>query len=815
MHLRSAVLRECVPLVWRVRGYAPVTRGGPMRNLQSGQATRLLFVGILATIALGTSIPNLYYALCPMYGSIDVVPDDNNRVIFTTPRSEAAGAKKGDRVAFEAMKPDDRFGGETGRFTPIGRRVTLLLERQGRLRAVTLTSVYHREQWVWALPVGLAKKTVSLVLILLASALFLLAPAALSRALFVYVIGCTPAVPYFFSFLTMYAYYIVTVAVDIIWSAGPIGFLLIATTLIAWRASRWTTIIMAAAFAVIFGLVIIADTRTMLIGLPSGAYYRVFDGARIACYLVATIVLVVALARTHLAAVRGAICLLIVAGSITILLLGSDHIPGQWLVLASQTARIAFKAVEEGGWTANAIASFAVVLVITRERVVDSGLVASRLLTYSSICFAIVAALVAVNWGFGALLAGYAVIIPLEIVGAVAIGYWFSGLRDVASALSMATNDAEIARIQGRFFDERDLLSRALGLALRTGLRGLIAEVQAHCSFSAWLSGDDRAFERHIDALSAALRDRSMRGLGAYLAAARGGAQHSNPNELREWSARACLLLCGSVDDVLIARWQAREAVSHASASSSPWLQVLSLVALGETSPAERRPSLEEARAIARAEGWLGVDKSLAALQANALNVGLLQDFVDARLRRTRPARPALEVSFFTGTVCAYGERIVIHEKELELLFTVAANRSGIRDDELLDRLWPDADGDAARNAFKVCLHRLRKSIGDSGVISRVGKRYELVRTAEVDLWQLQDAIIRTASRADGASTDALLTYCAALRNGARDRATLGAWFGRFEGLLQREMTEAEALLNGEPHDRRAIRGIRDISENE
>lgn len=106
------------------------------------------------------------------------------------------------------------------------------------------------------------------------------------------------------------------------------------------------------------------------------------------------------------------------------------------------------------------------------------------------------------------------------------------------------------------------------------------------------------------------------------------------------------------------------------------------------------------------------------------------------------PKEPNLEVAFFTGDVRALGMRIELPAKEVELLFTVASSQNAIGADELVDALWPEASGDAAQNAFRVCLHRLRRHVGDPRVIRRVGKAYALHPGAVADLWSLQDAIV-------------------------------------------------------------------------
>src|SRR5262249_41751718 len=57
-------------------------------------------------------------------------------------------------------------------------------------------------------------------------------------------------------------------------------------------------------------------------------------------------------------------------------------------------------------------------------------------------------------------------------------------------------------------------------------------------------------------------------------------------------------------------------------------------------------------------------------------------------------------------------------KKPLELLKAIVAHGSaGAAQGRLADQLWPELEGDAARNALHTTLHRLRKLIGDEHAI--------------------------------------------------------------------------------------------------
>ena len=59
-----------------------------------------------------------------------------------------------------------------------------------------------------------------------------------------------------------------------------------------------------------------------------------------------------------------------------------------------------------------------------------------------------------------------------------------------------------------------------------------------------------------------------------------------------------------------------------------------------------------------------------------------------------------------------------VPRKPLALLkLLLGGEPDGVRDTVIMDTLWPDEDGDAARDAYRVALHRLRKLLGHSDAI--------------------------------------------------------------------------------------------------
>jgi len=73
---------------------------------------------------------------------------------------------------------------------------------------------------------------------------------------------------------------------------------------------------------------------------------------------------------------------------------------------------------------------------------------------------------------------------------------------------------------------------------------------------------------------------------------------------------------------------------------------------------------------------------------------------------------------------------------------TLALGARGVRDIELIDALWPDAEGDAGRRVFDTTLHRLRRQLADDQVVRLSDGRIFLdSRLCWIDIWALEDLI--------------------------------------------------------------------------
>jgi DNA-binding SARP family transcriptional activator len=155
-------------------------------------------------------------------------------------------------------------------------------------------------------------------------------------------------------------------------------------------------------------------------------------------------------------------------------------------------------------------------------------------------------------------------------------------------------------------------------------------------------------------------------------------------------------------------------------------------------------------------------------------------------LRVTTLGRFAVEVH---GAPLAVGGKA--QRRPLQLLAAIIAHGGEAAEATLADALWPDADGDAAHQAFATTLHRLRQLLDVDGALCLHDGRLSIDRRlCWVDVWAFEQAL------ADGAPLERLLAlhpgpflagerdaeWAASLRERLRSRY-LGALLRDAEGL--------------------------------
>jgi ATP/maltotriose-dependent transcriptional regulator MalT len=168
--------------------------------------------------------------------------------------------------------------------------------------------------------------------------------------------------------------------------------------------------------------------------------------------------------------------------------------------------------------------------------------------------------------------------------------------------------------------------------------------------------------------------------------------------------------------------------------------------------------------------GWLpGTMASLALL---ALRRGIEVDYVRMLVgrRALRPTDPALDVGAWPWPIriTTFGAWRVdglpqpakagvrTAHKPLELVLAlVAAGGRDVAEATLCDALWPDAEGDAARSALDVTLHRVRRLLGDANAVTLAAGRLGLDGSRIwVDVRAIEPLLQRSADSAPAAIAD-------------------------------------------------------------
>jgi hypothetical protein len=123
------------------------------------------------------------------------------------------------------------------------------------------------------------------------------------------------------------------------------------------------------------------------------------------------------------------------------------------------------------------------------------------------------------------------------------------------------------------------------------------------------------------------------------------------------------------------------------------------------------------------ANGFHHGSQLLRHLTPDALRLGIEVGYCHWVIRKRRwppPSRPCVEWPWAVR-IRAFGPMTIeLHDvpltmvgkaprKPLELLKLLLSARHGLEVDRALDLLWPELEGDAARNAFDIAAHRLRK----------------------------------------------------------------------------------------------------------
>src|SRR5262249_47013769 len=196
--------------------------------------------------------------------------------------------------------------------------------------------------------------------------------------------------------------------------------------------------------------------------------------------------------------------------------------------------------------------------------------------------------------------------------------------------------------------------------------------------------------------------------------------------------------------------------------------------------------ALRIAMALGREHGYVNshvwIPAIMAGLCARALEAGIEPDYVRGLVQKRGlvPETPPVEAEawpwpikiltlgrfevLLDGQPVRFARKV--QRKPLALLKAlIAFGGRGVREELVMDALWPDAEGDAARVALASALHRLRGLLGREQAILRQEGRLSLdSRHCWVDVW----AVERLLGRAEtAAGHPELICKAAGLYRGA------------------------------------------------
>src|SRR5262245_54413753 len=223
--------------------------------------------------------------------------------------------------------------------------------------------------------------------------------------------------------------------------------------------------------------------------------------------------------------------------------------------------------------------------------------------------------------------------------------------------------------------------------------------------------------------------------------------------------------------------------------------------------------ALRVAMALGRERGYVSshvwIPTIMAGLCARALEAGIEPDYVRGLVQKRRllPETPPVEVEAWPWPIEILtlgrfevrrdGEPVrfarKVQRKPLAVLKAlIAFGGRGVREELVMDALWPEAEGDAARVALASALHRLRGLLGREQAILRQEGRLSLDgRLCWVDVW----AVDRLLGRSETAANHPELIRRAA-------RLYRGAFLDEGEG----ELSKATAMV--ESRRRRLLRHL-------
>lgn len=300
----------------------------------------------------------------------------------------------------------------------------------------------------------------------------------------------------------------------------------------------------------------------------------------------------------------------------------------------------------------------------------------------------------------------------------------------------------------------REKFQEALSVIETYGIHVFKPMVWGLQTYAALAAGDGQEAERLADCARTVTQGHQRLGLGQHSYYRAGIAlMRGDHHSARDHASRALdtMILLGlptftsicrvglakilaEVGETAMAREQLHLALESARLTGSRMIEAQGHLTMGQVlikdgQVQEAEASLRKGLRIARDLDCLTLDywwrpKVMAELFAHALEAGIEVDFIRSVIRRRglqAPARPSAQwpypvtihmLGHFGATIqdVALSCSGKTQRKPLELLkYLSATGAQGAHQDLIEEVLWPEADGEAAGQAFRTTLHRLRK----------------------------------------------------------------------------------------------------------
>jgi len=216
--------------------------------------------------------------------------------------------------------------------------------------------------------------------------------------------------------------------------------------------------------------------------------------------------------------------------------------------------------------------------------------------------------------------------------------------------------------------------------------------------------------------------------------------------------------------------------------------------------------ALRQAMALAKAQGfwthmWMPTP-TLSRLCATALEHDIEVDYVRELIVRRGldpPPDVAAENWPWPVRIKTLGQFTVsIHDRPLRfnrkaqkkplalLKAIISLGGRDVREETLMDALWPQAEGDAAARALTTTLHRLRRLLGHDVLSRQEGRLGVEDRRCWIDVWALEQCLAQTAMAESSADRDRWLERATALYRGPFLAGETEPWTAPLRERLQR-----------------------------